>query len=728
MKRRLSLLGLILSWLSVSDSFGQGGASPWSIKSRDDQGVVEFDIDTGRVTGRNGIIVNYTRKDGEVAELVADQVSVDQNSGEVTAKGNVFLRSQGQIWVGEELMYNFKTRDLRAGSFRTGYPPLYASGLSLGASIDDNSYHATNVVITTDDIAKPFYRIEARELDVVPGKEVRAKKATIYVGNVPVFYLPKYRRSLERHPNHWVTNPGYRSLWGPFLQTEYNWIASERLSGAMHLDYRQRRGFGLGPDVKLDLGRYGQFAGRGYYTRDDAPHLSRPGFNEVNRYRLQLTYQVEIRTNFTAKAVFRQQGDPLVLRDFFEWDYRQNTQPSSFVEVEYLWDDWALNVLAMPQVNEFFERIERLPDVQLTGLRQKLGATPLYYESQSTAGYLKHDFGDDITATYAATRLDSFHQVLLPRNYFGWLNATPRVGGRYTYYSETEGGFAGPESHRWVFNTGLELSTKLSRTWADRELPWFNARGLRHIIEPTVNYAFVPSPNKRPLELPQFDMTVPTLRLLPLNYPDFNSIDSVDSENTVRFGLRNNVQTKRDGQVDTLLNWQVFTDWHLRTRPDQNTFSDLFSDLDFKPREWLTLSSETRYDLNSGVFDIADHRLLLTPGNSWSLSVGHRYIRQQPQLGLGNNLLLTSVYYRMNENWGFNARHIFESRDGTLEQQSYSIYRDFRSWVGALIFRLRDNRVSADDFTVGFTFSTKAMPSIRLGGDQDHPSYLIGNR
>jgi LPS-assembly protein len=728
MKRYLPLLGILFGWVFVSSSLEAASRSPWNIKSRDANGVVEFDVETGRVTGRNGIIINYTKKSGEIAELTANQVTVNQQTGQVEAKGHVFMRSSGQVWLGDELKYNFKTSDIETGSFRTGYAPVYVSGLGLSATVSNNTYYASNSIITTDDIAKPFYRIEAEEVRMVPGIEIVAKKATVYVGNVPVFYLPKYRRSLERHPNFWVTNPGYRSLWGPYLLTEYNWIASESLSGAMHFDYRQRRGFGIGPEIKLNLGRYGEFNFDGYYTRDDAPHLNAPGFTENNRHRLQFTYEANIRTNFSVKAVFREQGDPFILRDFFEWEYQRNTQPSSFLEVEYLWDNWGLNALAMPRVNDFFERIERLPDVQLTGLRQQLGNTPLYYESQSSAGYLKHEFANNVTAPFAATRADSFHQVLLPKTYFGWLNFTPRIGGRYTYYSESEGGFAGTEANRWIFNTGAEASIKFTRTWADRDLPIFKSKGMRHIVEPTINYAFVPSPNKRPFELPQFDSTVPSLRLLPLDFPDFNAIDSVDSENTLRLGIRNNVQTKRNGEIDTLLNWNLFTDWHLRTRPDQDTFADLFSDIDFKPREWLTLTSETRYDIDAGVFSIADHRMILTPDDQWSLSLGHRYIRTSPLLGAGHNLILASYYYRLNENWGFNVRETFEARDGVLEEQAYSIYRDFRSWVGSLTFRLRDSRVSVDDFTVGFTFSTKALPRLPLGTDLDTPSYLISNR
>ena len=36
--------------------------------------------------------------------------------------------------------------------------------------------------------------------------------------------------------------------------------------------------------------------------------------------------------------------------------------------------------------------VERLPDLKLTGLRQQLGPTPLYYESESSLGYFEREF------------------------------------------------------------------------------------------------------------------------------------------------------------------------------------------------------------------------------------------------------------------------------------------------------------------------------------------------
>lgn len=730
MKQQLLLLVTVGLLLIASTLHGADSASPWNIKTLTEAGKVEYDFATGMVTAEGGVLVSYRGQKGEQAELSARQLSLNQITGDARAEGSVFLRGEGQTWRGEKLEYNFRTKVMRSDEFRTGHPPFFAGGMGLGASVSSNSYTATNGFFTTDDLAEPYYRVRCKELTVIPGEKIIADQATVYLGDTPVFYWPRYVRSLKRHPNNWVLLPGYRSLYGPYLLSAYNWNPTDWFSGTARFDYRQRRGPGVGPDFKLDLGDWGQTEFRGYYTHDDRPGTNTLGaVIDDDRHRIRFAHRADIRTNFTAKVVVHHQGDPFVVRDFFEWEYRDNIQPLSFAEVNYLWENFSLNVLTTPRINDFYERIERLPDVRFSGLRQQLGATPLYYESDSSAGYFSHEFANNALPSFKAWRADTYHQVVLPQNYFGWLNFTPRVGGRFTSYGESEGGFVGPEADRWVFNTGAEVSFKMSRTWPEKELPWFGGKGLRHIVEPSVNYVFIPSPNKLPPQLPQFDPLIPSLRLLPLEFPEFNAIDAVDSENTFRFGFRNHVQTKRDGRVDTLLNWNLVADWHVKHRPDQETFSDVFSDFDFKPRDWLTLTSETRYDVADGVFRIADHRATIAPADYWSASLGHRYLRNDPALGpnSGHNLVLAGAYYRLNENWSFRVWQQIETRDGVLEEQSYVLYRDFRSWVGALTLRLRQNRGTADDLTIGFTFSLKAFPRYGLGSDSFNPSYLLGD-
>jgi len=93
--------------------------------------------------------------------------------------------------------------------------------------------------------------------------------------------------------------------------------------------------------------------------------------------------------------------------------------------------------------------------------------------------------------------------------------------------------------YRGVFNTGAELSFKFSRTWPVLQNNFLEMNGLRHIFEPSLNYVFVPSPGHSTNDLPQFDYDLPTLRLLPIEFPDYNAIDSIDSQKVLRLGMRN---------------------------------------------------------------------------------------------------------------------------------------------------------------------------------------------
>jgi LPS-assembly protein len=419
-----------------------------------------------------------------------------------------------------------------------------------------------------------------------------------------------------------------------------------------------------------------------------------------------------------------------VIRDFFETEYRENVQPATYFEFAKSWSNWSLNALAQPRVNDFFDTVERLPDLKLTGLRQQLWDLPLFYDSDSSIGYFRRRFADSGTNGFGAFRGDTYHQVTLPHTFFNWLTITPRVGGRATYYGEEDGyGSRRDEQDRYVFNTGAELTTKASRVWQGAESRFFEIDGLRHILQPSINYVYVPRPSRPPRELPQFDYELPSRRLLPIEYPDYNRIDSVDSQNVLRLGLRNKLQTKRSGVVEDFATWALYTDWRLRPLANQATFADIYSDAEFAPFHWLSLSSELRYNVEGEYWKEANHYLTLLPGPDWSLSVGHRYLRDDPFYGVdsGHNLISTRFYYRFNENWGFRATHHFEARDGTMEEQIYTMYRDFRSWTGALSFRIRESRGGEPrDYTIGVIFNLKAFPRFKLKDDVDKPSMLFG--
>jgi lipopolysaccharide assembly outer membrane protein LptD (OstA) len=712
------------------------------------EGNVEYDVATGAWRGTN-VFVKY----GDTT-LTADSAALNQQSGEVMADGHVRIESDNQIWVGEHIRYNFKTHQMQSEQFRMGKPPVFAAGNELQGDISNKTYTARHVLVTTDDISKPAIRIRASRIKIVPGKYVEMWNAVMIMDGVPVFYFPYYHRNLGEHANNWNFMAGDSSAYGPFLLNTYDWYLNDVLDGRIHLDYRERRGAGVGPDLNLHLGRWGDATFKYYYLHDQEPNQSTnnlPFFGTIpkNRQRFYFAYQATPFTNLNVKALVNYQSDPLVLHDFFEGDYTGNPQPNTFIEVNKYWENWSLDAETTPRINGFFDQVERLPDVKLTGFRQQIFDTPVYYESESSAGYYRKMFADTNNPAlpdYSAARADTFHQVLLPETFFGWLNVTPRVGGRFTYYGEESGpGGTNSETYREVFNTGAEVSFKASHLWTGATNSILDIDGLRHIIEPSANYVFVPRPSTPPSQLPQFDSEFPSLQLLPIQFPDYNDIDSIDSQNVIRFGLRNTLQTKRDGQLDNLLDWNVMLDWLLKPRAGQQTFDDLYSDLAFRPRTWLTLESQLRYDINSGDLNLAFHQLTFTPNEKWSWGIGHWYVRggflgnevgganfaSSTMYVGGANFVSSTMFFRLNDNWGLRATHSFSAQTGRLQDQFYTIYRDLRSWTAALTFRVTDNygyngSRGPEDFTVAFTFSLKANPRHHLGDDTVEPYHLVG--
>lgn len=589
-------------------------------------------------------------------------------------------------------------------------------------------YTATNAIITADDVSKPFLKIRARYIRITPGERIEARDAVVYAGKVPVFYFPFYSRRIEKFGNYFDFQPGYRSTYGAYLLSTYNWVLSDELDGKLHLDGRTRRGVGAGPDVNYHLGPWGEGTIRYYYLYDLDPNADGHGANNPdNRQRVWFSYLANPATNLSVRSMVRYQGDTNIVREFFESEYRRNPQPSTFVEANKFWRNFSLDMYVQPRVNDFLETVERLPDVRLTGFRQQIGETPLYYESESSVGYYQRLFAETnsspVGLDYSAGRADTYHQIVLPQTYFGWLRFTPRVGGRFTYYSEASGpGETTDEESRGVFNTGAEVAAKASRVWPGVRNRLFDVDGIRHIIEPSFNYVFVPDPSVEPKKLPQFDRELPSFRLLPIDYPDYNAIDSVDTQNVVRLGLRNKVQTKRAGEVQNLVGWDLYTDWRLDPREDQTRFADVYSDFLLRPRSWLYLESITRYNVEGGQWRMSYNTLTLQPNDTWSWGVGHYYLRDDysatpTALGEGNNQLISTFFFRLNENWGFRANHRYDFVRNKMQEQAYTFYRDLRSWTAALTLRLRDNPMGPKDVTVAFTFSLKAFPRYAVGGD-----------
>ena len=491
---------------------------------------LEYESDISMLIGMGNVEVRHL---GDY--LRADYLEVNTETQDVYARGNVFLDQSGTEWEGEELRYNLKTKQGQTGSFKVFSDPYYVTADD-SERRDENHLKLENARLTSCEGEDPIFYIRARDAVLVDGKKLKARNMTLHYMGVPFFYLPYMVKNLD-HSN-WDFLPGYGSRQGAFLLTKYNYDITPNVRGAVRLDVRGNRGVGVGKDFVWNDYADSQYTGEfnAYYIDDSDPldgaedEAAFGSLVDSERYRLRLKHRQNVTPNDYVTAEFNYLSDPLVLEDFFDEEFRHNSQPENRASLTHRDDYFTAGGEVSVRLNDFYENVNRLPEIYLDVQRQQVYETDVYYESENTAGFYEKVFKDSSSRTdYDAFRADSKHTVLYPTRHFGWLNVIPRAGYRGTYYSATresstvtnmvsmtdtngvttmtnevstlvmdKGG-----ALRSLFEFGVETSFKAFKELHDQ--PTIFGNGLRHVAEPFTGYTYSPTPNLERNELPQFD-------------------------------------------------------------------------------------------------------------------------------------------------------------------------------------------------------------------------------
>lgn len=311
----------------------------------------------------------------------------------------------------------------------------------------------------------------------------------------------------------------------------------------------------------------------------------------------------------------------------------------------------------------------------------------------------------------------------------------PRVGFRGTYYGETRDlgktiltpnpnpfipDFLLPDptlamplqkggsTVRAVLNAGVEASFKLSRAWEDAESTSLGLDGLRHVIQPFTNFSWVSSSNSNPASILQFDRFEPSTQLRPIDFPQFTSVDSIDSWNILRLGVRNRLQTRRDDLTVSWMDVETYIDVNFNNPFDKTPYSNLFNKINFTPVPWASFGISSQVPAFDRGFTEVNTNVGIQPIANLQINFAHRYLNQNPFFD-NSSLYVVSGYYRINDNWGIGLREQYEGTTGILEEQRFSIYRDLTSWVASVGAIIRDNG-GVKEYGFLLTITLKALP------------------
>jgi len=677
--------------------------------------------------------------------IYCDRLVYSVKTKTAICKGNVRIYTSDRIYRGDTMIYNMTTKAVQSADFRLSHYPSFVAGEEV-TSPELNHYRIHNGFFSTDNRLYPAFRLHAETIEVYPDEQIVLKNCIIYIGDIPVFWVPIYAQSIRTDKEGYKWSAGYNGAFGGFFYNRYNWVLDDNLYATVMLDARETRGIGGG--LNLDYGAPNGDKGlfRGYVTQDD---LYSPGggggndaykFANVNgdkRYRFGVKERFEIMPDLTTTASLAKWSDPNITRDFFEGEYQREVQPDNFMNLVEYSPNFTISALARPQVNPFFETVERKPDITWDIPQQKVFDTPLSYVSESSVTAFDRRFawntnqiptyGQQLQAQeYRAYRYDTFGQIMDPKQYFNWLSVTPRFGLRGTFWSDdnrtvpdtTAQGYTDPHPRgRVVPNMGLEADFKVSRTWDDVKNKDWGIDGLRHVMEPYMNAQYIPYVlGSRANDIRGFDSRLPSTQLQPLNFPAYNSIDSIDYQAVIRHGIRNKLETKRNGLNWDLVDWDLYADLDLDknfSTTNQKYYSNVFSDLTIKPVNWIYFQSQTSLDVTGNSYTEFNNDLTWEPDRSVKVSVGNRYIEDSVLFPNSNQYYL-NLFYRMNEHWQFSSKYNFEATTGQLQEQDYTIYRDLESWQVAANFTERKVNNGVNETAIYFTFTLKALPNAQI--------------
>ena len=266
----------------------------------------------------------------------------------------------------------------------------------------------------------------------------------------------------------------------------------------------------------------------------------------------------------------------------------------------------------------------------------------------------------------------------------------------------------GGDKLRTVFNTGAEASFKISRTWEDAESRALGLDGLLHVIQPFTNFSYVWNNGVDPAAVLQFDRFEPATQLRPIDFPQFTSVDSIDSWTIWRAGVRNRLETRRDDLTVTWLELDTFFDVNFDNPYDRTPYSNFFNRLRFTPLPWASLSIDSQLPAFDKGFTEVNTSVSVQPIANLQLSAGHRYLNGNPFFP-NSSLYVVGGFYRLDDNWGVGFQEQYEGTTGIIEQQRYSVYRDLTNWVASFGAVVRDN-AGVKEYGVLLTFTLKAFP------------------
>lgn len=519
----------------------------------------------------------------------ADEIEVNVDTADVTAKGNVYFHSfeKGeQLWC-DHMEYNYESQhgkfyDVRGESMPrlvvrrgilSGTSPYHFEGV--WAERIGEQYMLYNGWVTNCKMPDPWWKMKGPKFDIIPGERAKAYKSWYVLRHVPVFYFPYFYHSLEKEPRHsgfLIPNLVPRSQRGFMIGLGYFWAINRSYdltyrfqdynSNAFghHVDFRGK------PNAATDF----DFIAYGVQDREGDPNNANQRFSGLNLYFAGRSdigngWHANGFVNYVSSFRFRQEwsesfneaiGSEIHSVGFVEKDWSRYT----FDLVAARLENFQTSEIQLPGHTDFTRNavlLHKLPEAELSGRDQQIFKNvPVWFSFYSAAGLLYRS--EPIFDGSNTHLIENFQtSQLTTRAHFaphvtsvlrlGGISLVPSMGLDETFYGESQTASAAAPNLFQVADTQLVRSARdfsldvilpsLSRVFNKKTI--FGDK-LKHVIEPRATYRYVTGIGDDFNRFIRFDET-----------------DLLANTNEVELSLTNRLYSKRGDSVQEIFTWEL---------------------------------------------------------------------------------------------------------------------------------------------------------------------------
>ena len=405
--------------------------------------------------------------------LSASTLVFDNNTGDVTAYGNVVFTEGNNILSSESLMFNINTNYMRIdkGKIFIRDDNYHIEGDTI-EGFSNERFRIESGIFSTCDGEPPCWRFRGEDINVHLNHILTAKGVSFSVRDVPVFYFPYIALPIlqARQTGLLIPRIGYNTGEGLKLNTAFFWAISGSQDATFYGDYFGEKGPGGGIEYRYVLSREsgGQF--NGYYIND----------KELDKARWKIKYDHRqlILEESSAKVRINYLNDKTLYKDISGdiGERIQRTQDSDLY-VNRRWDSLSAHLWAQYTQNLSGDEegiFQRMPEAGINVMESRIGRIPFYWRMESSVSRWD-EIDTGLTRLHISPAISA---RLFEDNGFTFI---PEIGTEQTFYymeGETDPVQSG------IYNLAGIMSTKLYKSYLT------GTGSMQHFIEPSIKYEY----------------------------------------------------------------------------------------------------------------------------------------------------------------------------------------------------------------------------------------------